>query len=250
MKESLEALPVVRNSGVTLADVDPPTVTVIVDNVVTRDAAVRVEIPPGQSLDGAAESSPATVKVRLPESLARATPGELVLTARVDASRLAGVAEGRRTTITGLPLDLPEPLRGIEAVRMIPPQVNVALTLRSRSGSFQVASVPIHIRLAPTETGMWDISLPADSRLLSDVSVSGPSDLIDKLKADNFKLVAFVAPSFEELERAASSGEPLEKEILFSDLPSLLKVEARQKTVRLTIKRRERPVTGSDPKSN
>jgi hypothetical protein len=105
--------------------------------------------------------------------------------------------------------------------------------------------VPVHVRLAPTETGIWDIQMPAESRILSDVVVVGPGDVIEQIKADRLRPIAYVPLSFEELERAAASGEPITKEPIFSELPSPLRFEVRpsQRTIRLTVKRRETAAT-------
>ena len=51
------------------------------------------------------------------------------------------------------------------------------------------------------------------------------------------KLTAFVPLSFEELEKAASSGQPLEKDVAFSDVPTVLKFEPRPRTVQVTVRR-------------
>ncbi len=239
LQAALSESPVVRNSGVIIAETDPSTVVVAVDGLVTRECTVRVELPPGQAVDGAPEATPATVKLRCPASVA--LPPELQLTARVDAAALAGLPEGRRTTLANIPIELPESLRGADpsSVHFSPPQVSIALNLRSRTSAIVLPTIPVHVRLAPTELAIWDIQIAPESRLLTDVAVSGPADLIDQLRTEKLRPVAYVALSFEDLERAAAAGAPIDKEIAFSDLPLPLKFEPKQKTVRLTVKRRD-----------
>ncbi len=239
LQTALSALPSFRSSHVTISRVEPPTVNVVVDNLITRDASVRVELPETQTLDGAPEVTPTTIKVSFPESLARSLPTDLQVTARLDATRIQNLPEGRRTTLQAVPLDTPDPLRASDAVRLSPPQVNIALTLRSRTASITVPTVPVHIRLAATELAIWDIQLNPESRLLTDVTVSGPADTIDLIRTDKLKLIAFVPLAFDELEKAAASGEPIDKEPIFSDLPTSLKLDSKQKAIRLTVKRRE-----------
>jgi hypothetical protein len=240
LQAALAALPAVRDSGVTIAEVDPPSVTLSIDNLASRECAVRVELPPGQALDGAPEFNPPNIRVRYPTAIS--LPADLTLVARVDAAALAGLPEGRRTTLANIPVEMPEALRGVDAgsgVRLTPPQVSIALTLRSRTSSITLATIPVHIRLAPTELSIWDIQLAPESRLLTDVAISGPADLIDLLRTDKLKPVAYVALSFEDLEKAAAAGTAIEKEVSFSDLPTPLKFEPKQKTVRISVKRRE-----------
>jgi hypothetical protein len=241
LQTALSALPAFRNPHVTVSRVEPPTLNVVVDNLITREASVRVELPESQTLDGAPEVTPTTVKVRFPESLAKSVPPDFQVTARLDAARIQNLPEGRRTTLQAIPLETPEALRSSDSVRMTPPQVNIALTLRSRTASYTVPTVPVHLRIAATELSIWDIQLAPESRLLTDVNVSGPADTIDLIRTDKLKLIAYVPLGFDELEKAAASGEPIDKEPVFCDLPTTLKFDYKQKSVRLTVKRRESP---------
>src|SRR5207248_10157585 len=141
----------------------------------------------GQLLEGAPEPIPAALKLRVPESLASRTGDDLELTARIDRQSLANLPEGRRVVINNVPVELPEWLRGVEGVRVQPATVSVAVTLRSRVASAVLPTVPVHIRLAPTETGMWDIQVPPESRLLTDVTVTGPSEDVEQIRSGKLK---------------------------------------------------------------
>jgi hypothetical protein len=243
LRTVLRALPLVREAGATIVEVDPPNVMVVVDNLVMRDAKVRVETPLGSAVDGIPEANPATVQLRMPEAHARQITEEFHVIAALDATMLSGLPAGR-SILREVRLDLPERLRGVEgAVRMQPSTVSVTLTLRSRTDSTVLNTVPVHVRLAPTETGMWDITMPAESRILNDVTVMGPSDQIASIREGRLRPIAYVPVSFEELEKAAASGEPLLKEPVFSDLPLQLRIEinAPQKVVQLSVKRRAQP---------
>jgi hypothetical protein len=239
----LRDLPVVRESGVSIADVQPGIVSVTVDTLAVRIAKIRIVLPPGALVDGIPEPTRPTAELRYPESAARDLPADLTLDAPIDPQALTGLPENRRVTIPTIRIELPEPLRGIEGARVIPSTVGAQITLRSRTGTYTIPSVPVHVRLAPTETGIWDITMPAESRLLTDVTVSGPSDSIDLIRTEKVKPIAFIPLSFEELERAAASGEPIEKAPVFTELPTQLKFDPKQRTVKLTVKRREQPAT-------
>jgi hypothetical protein len=239
----LRDLPVVRESGVSIADVQPGIVSVSIDTLAVREAKVRIVLPAGALVEGTPEPTRPTVELRYPESAAKDLPKEITLDAPIDPEALTGLPENRRVTIPNIRVELPEPLRGVEGARVIPSSVGAQVTLRSRTGTYTIPSVPVHVRLAPTETGIWDITMPAESRLLTDVTVSGPSDYIDQIRADKVKPIAFIPLSFEELERAAASGEPIEKAPVFTELPSQLKFDPKQRTVKLTVKRRELPAS-------
>jgi hypothetical protein len=247
LAEALRSYPLFRDSGVTIISVDPPSATVWEDDLVLRPATVRVEAPEGALLEGPPDPRPASVIVRLPESIARAATAqgaELFATARLTPESLANLPEGRRVALN-VPVTLPPALQA-EAVKVTPAQVNVELTLRSRAASAIVPNVPVFIRVAPTEIGVWDVDLAPGQRVLTDVVVTGPAEMVDQVRPDSdapakIKLVAYVSLSFEDLDRAASSGKPIEKEVSFCDIPSVLHFEARPRTVQISVRRPEGP---------
>jgi hypothetical protein len=248
LRDVLRGLPSVRESRVAIAAVDPEVIPVEVDNLVTREVRVKVVAPDGQFLEGAPEPSPATVSLKLPEAAAAKLPPDLELPARIAPSDLANRTEGRRITLTNVAVELPDGIKGMEGVRLTPPAVNVGVTLRSRVTSYTLPTVPVHIRLAPTETAMWDIQIPPESRLLTDVAVSGPREDIDQIRSGKLKPIAYVSLSFEELEKAAAAGQPIEKEPIFSELPTSVKFDVKQAMIKVLVKRRETaPAAGTVP---
>lgn len=240
LAEVLRSHTIMRDSRVTLANVDPSNVTVFVDNLVTRDLPVRVELDPGFALEGAPEVIPPAVRVRMPELVALQLPEGTQLIARPAPEDVLTLTEGRRGELRGIPVELPPALRGIDGVRPAPPaQVTVALTLRSRTANYTIPTVPLHLRLPPAEAALWDIQIPREFSLLTDVVVSGPSDLIDEIREGRTRPIAYLALTFEELERAALASEPLQAQITFSDLPTPLRFEPRQRTIPITVRRRD-----------
>ncbi|MFN0131770.1 MAG: hypothetical protein ACKVW3_04435 [Phycisphaerales bacterium] len=231
----------VRETHVRIASSEPASVVIDIDSLVTRTATVRVEVPPGAALEGAPEASPSSVRLSIPGAIAKDLPAELVATVRLGADSLSPLPEGRRSTINALVVEPPAVLMGLEQVTIDPPRVSVAVSLRTRTKEITLPTVPVHVRLAPTELGLWDITIPPEGRLLTDVVVRGPSDLIDQIVGEKIRPVAYVALSLDDLERAASSGQPLEQEAVFEDAPGLLRFEAKQRLVRLMVKRRGAP---------
>lgn len=249
LREVIRGLPAVRESGVAVAGVEPQGVQVQVDNLVTRDARVKVIIPDGQLLEGVPEPSPATVRLRLPESVSSRLTEDPELIARLDPAALANLTEGRRLILSNVPVELPESLRGLPGVRVQPQAVSVAVIVRGRTDSTLVPTVPVHIRLAPTETGLWDIQVPPESRQLTDVTISGPADQVQLIKSGKLIPIAYIPLSFEDLEQAAQSGNPIEKEPIFCELPTPLRFDTRQKTIQVLVKRRESSAPGGPASS-
>jgi len=241
LASAIASIAEVRETHVRIASSQPATAIIDIDALVSRTAMVRVEAPPGAALEGAPEATPASVRLSIPGALAKDLPADLVATVRLAPESLASLPEGRRSTITGLVVEPPAMLLGAEQVTIDPPRVSVAIALRTRTKEITLPTVPVHVRLAPTELGLWEITVPPEGRLLTDVLVRGPSDLIDQLGTDKIKPIAYVAPSLDDLERSAASGQPLELEAVFGDAPGLLRFEAKQRTIRLNVKRRAAP---------
>lgn len=249
LAEALRSHTLLRDSRVSIADVEPNTVTVTIDHLVTRDLPVRVEFPPGLALEGSPEIVPPSVRVHMPGSTADAIDalGVVQLIARPDPTSIANLPEGRRATLPPVQLELPEVLRGVEGIRWSPSHVTINLTPRSRTAVYTIPTVPVHLRLPPAEAALWQIQIPPESSLLTDVSVTGPSDLIDDIREGRTRPIAYITLTFEDLERAALAGEPIQAQITFSDLPTPLRFEARQRTIAVTVRRRENGDSPADP---
>lgn len=244
LREHLRAVAPFSQRGVTLTDVKPQFVQIRVDDIVERTAKVVVEVPDGE-LEGPPEPSRPTVTLRLPEDLASQLGQEPEVIARVGAAELRSLTVGRRSTIKNVRIELPEILRGVEEVSVTPDQIDVTLMLRSRTASTTLPSVPVQIRIAPVEYNKWDLAIAPEDLFLNDVVVTGPRDWVAEVEAGQLPVVAMVPLSFEELERAAKSGEPITKPVVFSELPAYLEFKVEDPMVQVSVRPRATPVNGS-----
>ncbi len=243
-RDLLRAVPQIRELGVTIKAVQPDTLHIAIDELASREVTVSVQTPDDRT-DGAPEVSPRTVVLRYPKSAADRVSNATTASVRVDDATWQRLVPGKRESIPGLRVELPEALRGLRGVRAEPATVDVAVTVRSRTANIVIPRVPVQLRIPPTELSKFDIQIPEQDRSIIDVSVSGPSELIRQIDEKALVLVAMVPLSFEELERAADKG-PITKEAVFTVLPTPLKIEAANRTVHLTIKRRApEPAPGS-----
>lgn len=242
LQQALRDLPELTGRGISITRCDPATVRIRVDQLVSREFKIVVQA--NADLEGPPEVRPAAAIVTLPKRQADAIPADATISARIDADTLARLVPGRREVLTNVRLTLPEashadgkPDSKLETQAKIDPvSVQVALTLRARSATTELASVPVQLRLAPIELARWDITVPEQDRFIANVRVSGPADLVEQVKRGELKITATVPLSFDELERGIAS-----KDVTFSDLPSALKIEADNRAVRLTVKRRPTP---------
>lgn len=235
----------IRGEGVTVSEVTPAFVQVQVDDLVRVEVAVRVEADEAVVLESPPEPLRSTVTLLLPALVRDALGESPEAIARLDARDVDGLPEGVRQEKV-LRLDPPEAVRGVVGVRLDPPQVTVGLTLRSRTETYEIPSVPVHIRLPAVEVNNWIVTIPADRQSLLDVSVSGPSELIERIRelghTDPIPIVAVVILTPDDLEHGITS-----KEAVFNTLPGLLKFEAADLTVPFEIMRRPEPGEQAEP---
>lgn len=235
----------VRDQSPLIQKCSPANVKVATDVLITKELPVKIESPWGET-DGVPEASPATVRITAPGKIAEAFAPDAAVIARIDEPTWNQLLPGKRETIRGVRLTAPNGAgwtigTGQNArVTASPPTVDLTLTVRSRISTARLADpVPVHVRIAPGELDGWKIEIPERDRVLTDVTVSGPADLVRQVTDKAITLRAYVSLSFEELERGITS-----KEAVFSDLPSPLRVEAPNRTIRLKITRREVPAGG------
>lgn len=233
LEAALSDVAELSGAGVTIARADPASVTVHIDQLLEKTLPVVLEAP-GVDIDGPAELAPTTVKLRLPEQDAALLSADTPARVRIPAETLAKLVPGRKESIASLPIELPNAVAGARFTKFEPATASVSITLRNNTSSYKLASVPVFVKLAAVELGKWDISINEADRFLTDVTVSGPSDLVERVRRQDLKVTATVPLSFEELERGITA-----KDAVFSDLPASLRFEVRSARVRLDIQKRE-----------
>jgi hypothetical protein len=239
LETALKAVPFIRDSGVSISDVEPATATMFVDSLTTCQVPVKVIIPEGQQVVGPPEATPPKIDLTYPESAFKDIAGgpDFTVIARLDAASLATLPAGRRGTINNISLELPEQLWPLDSVRINPSQVSVIVQLRSQVDVYTVPAISVQLRMPVDATGKYD--LDTDTTELKDVSVVGPLDLIDQIKSGKLIPVATVPLSAQELEKAATTGQVLTKDPIFSDIPTPLSFDPKQKLIRILVRKRD-----------
>lgn len=215
--------------GVTIERVDPPTLTVRSDEMVSRTMRVVPGVAGGET-DGLPQSLPPEVTLVLPKLLANELTSDDVALAKIDPTTWGKLVPGKRETVTGVRIELPAAIAGRTRVRVSPAVVDVALTVKSKLASVQLNSVPVALRISPEEFNKWRIDVPEQDRFLTDVTITGPAEFISQVSTQVVQVVAVVPLTFEELEKKITS-----KEAVFVDLPPGTKVEVANRIVRLQV---------------
>lgn len=227
----LRSYPPLQGLGVTIKSVDPPRVRVAVDDVVERKVGVVVELPDGQT-DGPPVVSPPEVAMRIPSEAAAKLPDGAQAIAKIDRTTWDRLVPGRRES-TQVSVQLPKALEGIRNVSITPARVTIDLTVRSRTDTLTIPTVPVHIRAPAAELERWDVQIKGRA-LLNDVKITGPADVIQRVRDGSITVVAFVPLSYEDLERRIAS-----KEAIYFDLPTSLRFEPEAPLIELEITRRK-----------
>ncbi|MFA6043774.1 MAG: hypothetical protein WC718_02210 [Phycisphaerales bacterium] len=236
MVSMLSVQPELSGLGLSIKKTDPESVKVFVDTTASRQLPLKL-ITPGGELDGPADLKPDQVTISAPAAVLAKIPPGAAATINLDADSFARLVPGRRETLLNLRIQPPPEIEKAPRVKLSPATAEVNLTVRSRSTSVRIPSVPVHIRIAPAEMSKFDVEIPEQDRALIDVTVTGPADFIKQVESKAIPLVAEVSLSYEELERGIT-----QKDAAFTltpQLPTPVKFDVNNRTVHLKIKRRE-----------
>ncbi|HZW08452.1 MAG TPA: hypothetical protein VFF69_00975 [Phycisphaerales bacterium] len=233
LREVLRNLPVFRTRGVTVISTEPQNVRVMVEELTTQAIPIRVEVAPGE-IEGSAEVvGRPEATVRLPARAAAQLTSESRLIARVRAEDLARLEPGRRAVLPNVRLEPGPDLLGVQPLEITPDKVDVQLLVRSKTETLVLPSVPVDVRIPPDLMDVWVIEIPPEEQTIRDVHVTGASDLIERIRTNQQPVTAFVRLTYTDLERGVTSAQAE-----FTNLPSQLTIEADDREVRLTVRRR------------
>lgn len=222
--------------NVNLTRIEPDTMEVTVARLVTRDADLVFKPDEVKLQDGDSDIDPPTAQIELPEDkLPEVTvEGRIVLQAR--ASRdLKTLPANVKQTVPGR-IEIPPALQGNPHVKVAPMEVTLSFIIEKKEASHVLSAVPVFVSAQPAELRNFDIQLHDEDRLLKDVKVTGPADLVEQVKSGAITLEARVRLTRDELLEAAQKGEGTYR-VKFVDLPTGLIVESPKNMVRATVAR-------------
>jgi hypothetical protein len=242
MEEAIRQLPAIRSLGLSVQGVTPGITLVKIVKLVNRDLPVRVVLPRDIGLLGDSTVSPAKITVRIPEALAGRLSDDAFAEAPLSRAELDASRDDTAQVITAA-VRIPA-LEGVERqVVMIPDRVSVTFRLKRSVDTVTIPSVPVWYSLPPTEGKRWDIELT--DQFLRDVTFTGPTESIAKIRSREVIPIAQVQITSDELENAIEA-----KEAVFVGLPPGVESGVAVKTVRLRIQRRRNDVDQGPPALN
>jgi len=231
------------HTGVVVVAVDPPTLTIDVEPIVRiPDVPIRLTPPEDVQLAGDLVIEPAIATVTAPQSVVDmidSSDTPLVANVRLIATDLNDLPPGVSRTLTGT-LELPDGLLSEPSVTISPQTVSVTLRIESQLIEVVLPSVPIWEFIPPPEADNWTVTI--DPPFLTDLTVSGPSDLVQRVESGEIRVIGMVELSSEALE--AGGGE---LGVQFPELPAGLVIATDSLSVTVVAVRRDAPSNPAQP---
>lgn len=215
LRDRLASDPRLANLGISILDVQPSTLPVRVESLVTVTLPVKVTPPPAEmaqevTIDPVAE--PAQATVLLPSSRARQATGQTAFEVSLDPQRLAGLTPGIVNRLA-VPLSLPEVFRQSQDanhVRIEPSTVNVSVTVRTLTAELALPAVPIKLVVSPNDLRVYEPPVLGDDHVRNLV-LRGPQDVIRDIQQGRVQIYAELRLNADELENASRSTEGASK---------------------------------------
>lgn len=225
----VRGLPMFDGSGITLDAVEPEQIEVEIVQLLTREFDVIVRLPEGMDVSSVV-AEPRRVRLTYPNSAADAIDRGVEIVAEVPIDQAEVIRVGSRSTIRDVPLMLPDVLTGSRFASLEPATVSVIATLEQRDDSVTLDAVPVRIQRPAFQAERWVVRVDEADQLLSGVVVTGPSNLIDRIRSNDLRIFATVSLTPDDLDARIT-----EKAVTFTELPTPLRFETRNAMVGLTI---------------
>ncbi len=225
----VRSLQVLEGSGITVGSVEPEQIEVDIVRLLTREVDVVVRLPAGMDVSSVV-AEPRRVRLTYPSSAADAVDRGVEIVASVPPDAADELSVGSRSTIRDVPLIVPDVLTGSPFASIEPASVSVIATLEQREDSVTLDAVPVRIQRPAFQAERWIVRVDERDQLLSGVVVTGPSDLIARIRSNDLRIFATVSLTPDDLD-----AQITEKAITFSELPTPLRFDTQRATVRLRI---------------
>ncbi len=240
MQRVLQNDPRLLELGLRVESVEPPLVRVGVEAVLPAPGIPVIADISGVALSGPPAIEPAQVQVRAPRHIIaklQELEGGAHVRALLPPSARNTLQEGVQATITSI-LSLPFEVDPIDAafVTIEPAQANITMRVRLRTSTYVVPSAPVWVRMQPNETDLWKVTIHPEDQLLTDITLTGPSDVIREIEEGGHPVMAVIMLTDVDLQTRVQS-KPIHK----WDVPEGVVVEGERPEIRITIEQRPAP---------
>ncbi|MFN7022172.1 MAG: hypothetical protein ACK4WH_12715 [Phycisphaerales bacterium] len=238
LREALARIPELAPFRGIIAEVQPKELNVRALRMINRELPIRVQLARELAIDGEPVASPATVTVRMPAGASSIMGDGARVLATVSEDMLLRLRNDGPQTFS-VPLRLPADSSVDPALVVIRPDTaSVSLRPRQALDTARLPSVPVWFSLPPTEDGTkWSVEVL--DKFLTDVSVTGPTVEVARIKDGAVAIKAIVELATEDLERALADPAGITKPAGFIGAPAGVTCSVANGTVRVRVSRRE-----------
>lgn len=237
LRDVLSRLPELNPLRGIITETQPKDLNVRVLHMVSRELPIRVQLAREIALDGEPVATPATAQVRMPDGAASAL-GETARVAAIvpEEALLRLRSEGPQTFSVPVRLPADSPVDPSWVV-IRPETVTVSLRPKQALDTIRLPNVPVWFSLPPTEDGTkWNVELT--DKFLTDVTVTGPSTEIARIRSGAAAVKATVELGTDDLEKAIGENGSIVKQAGFVSLAPGVVATVANTTVRLKVSRR------------
>lgn len=203
LREQLQRLDEVRQSGVTIVSVEPPVAELELDPIERMTVKIKPDLS-GVTPEGEIVVDPPEAVISLPSTARKDLGPDVAVTAKFERFELDGLKAGVPHALEAK-LSLSNGTTAPpEHVLITPAKAKVSFTIRSRTRDTTLASVPVMLA-AGEEKDNIDVVLQTHS--LENVVVTADADLVRRIETGEVQVVAMVnLTPRERQERVASAA--------------------------------------------
>lgn len=236
--QALEGYRPLEQAGVKVVSIRPQNVEVSVRELVRQSIPVEPMLS-GVELAGPAKPNPESARIRLPKKDWESFGPQLRAPATLRTDQLTRLPPSGPVKVDAR-IQLPASLIGVEGVELLDATATLEFTIKARFASASFPLVPVQVILPPVDLENWRVRLEREDQALS-ADVTGPNDVVERLKSSGDRLIAMLPLSSDELDQGIASKEVafgLLRGSTIAPLPESLRVNAAKSVVRFTIERR------------
>jgi hypothetical protein len=227
--------------SVNVVRMEPQTLELTVDRIVRTQVPVSFKPKDVQLVPGSVRIDPPSMPLTAPQNkLAQLgqdpTTWSLEAQPNVD---IRGLPPGVEHTVLAQ-VALPTVLGSDPQTTLGARQVRVTFTIDKKENSYVLPTVPVWVSAPPGDMAMYNVKLHDESRVLKDVKLTGPDEVMAKIEDKSLRVVAALRLSTDDLVAAAGKGELTGQAHLV--LPALVTAELSAAPVRYSVTKVAEPM--------
>lgn len=220
---------------------DPATIEVTVDRLVKREVTVGFSPGDVKLVEGSLSIEPRRVTLIAPQKLLADMGIDDTFTLEAEPlTPVRSVTPGEEKIIDAR-VKLPASLANNPHVSLRQSDVKLTLTVDKAEETLVLPNVPVWIAAPPGSLADYNVKLDEDTRVLADVKVTGPKDVIDQVRDGRIKIIALL--NLDSTQLASAATEETNSKIVTIEAPDSLIIEGPVRTVGFTVTRKPATAT-------